>query len=398
MDRTFGHLIEPRIGAIADEAAAGIEARIASGLSGEALLGACIDDLRASRYLDISTPTAYGGLGGSVLDVCLAQERVSSVLGSVGLAANMHLQYVGASLVSGLWRPDMLERFLRASVEHRYLINNCQAEHEMGSPARGGLPATTATRVAGGWRINGRKSWSTAAPFLTHMAVGATVRAPDMPEHLGQFLVTAASSGVRIERTWHALAMRESASHNIVFDDVFVPDEDVIRVSPTGETFTPSSEVAPWHGLPFAATYLGIAIGARDWVLRFAATRVPTNLGKPIGDLPAVRAKLGEIEALLLAARRVVVGAARDWVEGRADRTEIAAQVGLAKSIATNNAVRITDLALRVAGGVGLDERHPLERAFRDVRAGLIHPPLDDVAYAGAAARALAAYQERESE
>src|SRR5581483_7436285 len=99
--------------------------------------------------------------------------------------------------------------------------------------------------------ISGRKSWSTAAPFLTHMAVSATVRAPGIPEHLGQFLVTASSPGVRIEPTWHALAMRESASHDIVLDDVFVPDGDVIRVSPDGSTFMPSPAVAPWHGLPF---------------------------------------------------------------------------------------------------------------------------------------------------
>jgi alkylation response protein AidB-like acyl-CoA dehydrogenase len=67
----------------------------------------------------------------------------------------------------------------------------------------------------------------------------------------------------------------------------------------------------------------------------------------------------------------------------------LAAQVPLVKYVATNNAVRVTDLALRVAGGVGLAEANPLERCFRDVRSGLIHPPLDDVALANAAKRAL---------
>lgn len=357
--------------------------------AGDALLAGCVEDLRETGYLRLVAPERLGGLGSSVLDVCIAQEKVSRALGSAGLAANMHAQYLGASLVSGLWAPERLDKFLRGVVEHGWLINNCQAEAEMGSPARGGLPATTATRVEHGWSVTGRKAWSTASTLLTHFAVSATVRAPGVPEHLGQFLVTSSSPGVRVDPTWRALSMRESASHDIVFEDVFVPDADVIRVSDAGATFVASPDVAPWHGLPFAATYTGIAVAARDWVARFAASRVPTNLGKPIGDLPAVRAKLGEIEALLFASRRLIFDTARDWVEGKADRASVASQVPLVKYHATNNAVRITDLALRIAGGAGLAESAPLERCFRDVRAGLIHPPLDDVVLAGAAVRAL---------
>lgn len=386
----FDFLADPRIVAVAHDAAARIERRVASAtLAGEALLGGTIDDLRDSGYLLLTIPAELGGLSGTVLDACIAQEHVSRALGSAGLAANMHVQYIGGSLVSGLWQRERLDAFLRESVANGYLINNCQAEAEMGSPARGGLPATTATRVEGGWRLDGRKQWSTASTFLTHYAVSATVRAPGMPEHLGQFLVTRDSDGVSIDPTWRALAMRESASHDIVLDNVLVPDENVIRVSPTGEPFRPPIDVAPWHGLTFAATYVGIAVAAREWVVRFAATRKPTNLGTTIGELPAVRAKLGEIDALLLVARRMVFDTARDWVEGRADRRHVAAQVPLAKYVATNNAVRVTDLAMRIAGGVGLSDDHPLERCFRDVRSGLIHPPLDDVALANAAKRAL---------
>lgn len=393
MTASFDYLAEPRIVAVARDAAARIERRVAGGdLDGEALLGAAIDDLRESGYLNITIPRELGGLGGTILDACIAQEHVSRALGSAGLAANMHLQYIGASLASGLWRRVRLDAYLRDCVTHGYLINNCQAEAEMGSPARGGLPATTATRADGGWLLDGRKQWSTASPYLTHYAVSATVRAPDMPEHLGQFLVSNSSPGVSIDRTWDALAMRESASHDIVLRDVFVPDADVIRVSPDGALFTPSIEVAPWHGLPFAATYVGIAIAARDWAVRFAATRKPTNLGTTIGELPAVRAKLGEIEALLLVARRMIFDVAGDWADGRGDRRELAAQVPLVKYVATNNAVRVTDLAMRIAGGVGLAASNPLERCFRDVRGGLIHPPLDDVALANAAKRALDAY------
>ena len=387
---SYDFLADPQIVAVVDDAAQRIAARVdADELSGEPLLASCVADMRKAGVLRITVPARMGGLGGSVVDACVALEKLSAALGSAGLAANMHVQYIGGALVSGLWPPDLLDGFLTGVVEHGWFINNCQAEPEMGSPARGGLPATTATRVEGGWRIDGRKSWSTASRFLTHLGVSATIRAPGIPEHLGQFLVHADAPGVSIDPTWQALAMRESASHDLVFDGVFVPDADVIRVSPGGDAFAPPLDVAPWHGLPFSATYVGIAVAARNWVAQFAATRTPTNLGHPIGELPAVRSKLGEIDVLLMTARRLVFDTARDWVECRADRRDIAAQVPLVKYVATNNAVRVTDLALRIAGGVGLAEANPLERCFRDVRAGLIHPPMDDVALAGAAIRAM---------
>ncbi|MBI5289834.1 MAG: acyl-CoA/acyl-ACP dehydrogenase [Chloroflexi bacterium] len=390
---SFDHLADPRIVAAAGDAARRIAARAEGESESDSFLAGCIDDLRDSGYLRIIVPERLGGLGGSIVDVCVAQEKVSRAFGSAGLTANMHLQYLGSSLVSGMWPEERLDAFLRGVTEHGWIINNCQAETELGSPARGGLHHTTATRAKGGWRIDGKKSWSTAAPHLTHFAVGATVRADSMPEHLGQFLVRRDAPGVRIDPTWDALSMRESASHDIVFEAVHVPDEDVIRVSPAGDRYVPPLETAPWHGLPFAATYIGIAVAARDFAARFAATRIPSNLGHPIGDLPAVRAKLGEIEALLFASRRMIFDTARDWVEAKAPREQVAAQVPMVKYWATNNAVHVTDLALRITGGFGLMESNPVERCFRDVRAGLIHPPLDDVTLATAATLAMREFQ-----
>lgn len=396
---SFDHLADPLIVAAARDAAARIERRVAAGEAyGDAALTGCVEDMRTSGVLKATIPAALGGMGGSVVDACIALEHLSRALGSAGLTANMHLQYIGGSLVSGLWPQDRLDAYLRDAVKHGYLINNCQAEAEMGSPARGGLPATTATRTEGGWLLTGRKAWTTGSFELTHYAVSATVRADGIPEHLGQFLVSHDTPGVRIEPAWNALAMRESQSHDLVLEAAFVADADVIRVSKTGDPYRPPLDTAPWHGLPFAATYAGIAVAARDWVARFAATRRPTNLGTTIGELPAVRAKLGEIEALLLVARRLIFDTARDWAtasaDGVGDRRVLAAQVPLVKYVATNNAVRVTDLALRIAGGVGLSQDHPLERCFRDVRSGLIHPPMDDIALANAAKRALDEFSE----
>ena len=102
-----------------------------------------------------------------------------------------------------------------------------------------------------------------------------------------------------------------------------------------------------------------------------------------------VQRLLGEIEVALAESRAVLFGTAEAWVEAPARRRELAPLLAAAKYVATNRAVEITDKAMRVVGGAGLARAHPVQRYYRDVRAGLHHPPMDDVALATLARAAL---------
>jgi alkylation response protein AidB-like acyl-CoA dehydrogenase len=85
------------------------------------------------------------------------------------------------------------------------------------------------------------------------------------------------------------------------------------------------------------------------------------------------------MESLLLISHRLLQGLADDWVTHPEARAELREQAPLVKLVTTNNAVRVTDLALRVAGGAGLQRASRLQQLFRDARAGLVNAPLDDV-------------------
>ena len=111
--------------------------------------------------------------------------------------------------------------------------------------------------------------------------------------------------------------------------------------------------------------------------MRWAKDRRPGDGSTAVASIPSVQLRLGRMDAELRAARIVVLDAARRWDEGRE-----AGDVALAKLVATRAAVNATDEALRIAGGPGFLAGR-LERAFRDARAGLINPPLEDVAYQG---------------
>ncbi len=346
-------------------------------------------DLRAAGLLALTVPEAYGGLGANELEYVLVLEQIAKGDASTALVLGMHLSHIGQLVEGNLWA-ERLPALCREVVEQGALLNAAQAEPELGSPSHGGVPATTARRDAdGGWRLIGRKIYTTGAPVLRYFLVLAAIEEPDQPVRLGTFLVPNDAPGVRIEKTWDAMALRTSGSDDLLLEDARVPGDALLDERPVGAPDPRAKLGLPWGPLTLAAVYNGVALAARDEAVRFAATRVPTALGTPIGELPTVRLKLGEIEALLLTSQRLMYGLAADWVDFPDRQYQLRAQAPLVKSIVTNNAVRVTDLALRIVGGSSLQHSMPLERLFRDARAGLINAPVDDSALQNAGKAAL---------
>ncbi len=337
-------------------------------------------DLRAAGLTGLTAPEECGGMGADELEYTLTLERLAWGDASTALALGMSLSNIGQIAEGGLW-PDHASALFREVARDGAMLNAAQAEPEMGSPSYGGLPVTTARRdPSGGWRLNGRKIYTTGAPGLRYFIVMATIQEDGQPPRIGDFLTPSDASGLRIEETWNALALRASGSHDIVLEDALASEDALLGARAPGQPDPRAALGLPWGSLTLAAVYNGAAQAARDEIVHFAATRKPTALGKPLGELPNVRARLGEIDALLLASRRVTLGLAADWVAAPVEARPALRQQGpLVKVIATTNAVRITDIALRIAGGQGLQRGKPLERIFRDVRAGLVNAPIEDV-------------------
>ena len=171
--------------------------------------------------------------------------------------------------------------------------------------------------------------------------------------------------------------MRASASGRLILEGAV--GEAVGRGQTAGRASFGPAGPAPqaWFGVAVAAVYLGIGEGARTDVVSWAKDRRPGDGSTAVADIPSVQLRLGRMDAELRAARIVVLDVARRW-----DETREAGDLALAKLVATRAAVSATDEALRIAGGPGFLAGR-LERAFRDARAGLINPPLEDVAHQG---------------
>jgi alkylation response protein AidB-like acyl-CoA dehydrogenase len=241
-----------------------------------------------------------------------------------------------------------------------------------------------ARRVADGWSISGRKIYSTGAPGLTWMLVFA--RTDEAEPRTGQFLVPACSPGIRMDETWDQLGLRGSGSHDVVFENVAIPHDHAVDLRTPAGWARRDPEEAAWNALLIAALYTGVAEAARDWIVAFLRDRAPANLGAPLATLPRMQEAAGRIEALLLANRRLVDGAAADTDAGRLPELH---ESGLLKTIAAENAIKAVQEAMALAGNHGLSRANPLERHLRDVLCARVHTPQPDAALATAGRLAL---------
>jgi alkylation response protein AidB-like acyl-CoA dehydrogenase len=351
-----------------------------------------VRELREAGLPALTVPRDFDGMGVTLLEMAQVLQHLARGDGSTALGLAMHVHIIGQLAESGAWqadgRADAFERLCRESVASGALMNSAASEPEMGSPSRGGLPATMAKPVEGGFIINGRKRWVTFAPALRYFLTSATVTdrqkgngdADGDAPAVGVFAVASDAPGVELINTWgDSLSLRASGSDDVVFHDVFVPAVWQVEARQPGKwrgTLLPPA----WSACAFSAVYLGIAEAAQMAFADYARRRVPTTLGKPIAELPNIRRAVGQMDVTLRAARAVLDDTATRWQREPDQRAGMASAVAAVKYMCTNMAITVTELALRAAGANGLDRQLPLERLFRDARAGLLHPPQDDLA------------------
>jgi alkylation response protein AidB-like acyl-CoA dehydrogenase len=340
--------------------------------------------LSEAGLLALTVPVALGGSGAGAFDAA----RIIGILGkadpSTALVLSMH--YIQHLLMArGVRWPDRLARKLaRETVEGVALVNALRVEPDLGSPARGGLPATVARKTDTGWRLSGRKIYSTGAPILKWYAVWAKTDEPDV--RVGLFLVPAGLPGTRIVETWDHLGLRASGSHDIVFDEVVFPLDHEIDVRRPDEWQVPDFTQTTVHAIFVAAIYDSVARAARDWLIEFLRNRVPSNLGAALATLPRAQEIVGGIEAHLAVNARLIESFARDFDNG----VQLSvSEANIIKLAVTNNAVAAVEQALSLTSNHGLTRANPLERHYRDVLCGRVHTPQDDATRVSAGRLAL---------
>ncbi|PZQ60594.1 MAG: acyl-CoA dehydrogenase [Phenylobacterium zucineum] len=336
--------------------------------------------LHRHGLLSLTAPTALGGGGADLPTALKVIEAVAR--GEPATALVLTMQYLfHASLDGRAGFTDALKaRVVRDAIQDGALINALRVEPDLGTPARGGLPATIARRTADGWSLSGRKIYSTGSPALTWMIVWARTDEPE--PRVGGFLVHRDAPGRRIEETWDHTGLRASGSHDVVFEDTPTPAENALSPQPPGAPQAPDPAMAVWSPVLTAAIYHAVAVAGRDWFVRWLTERTPANLGAPLSTLPRFQELVGTIDGLLLQNRVLLDSAAT----GRLTP----GQGGLVKHLVTENAIAAVEKAIAATGNPGLSRHNPLQRHYRDVLCGRIHTPQADVVLTAAGKAAFA--------
>ncbi|MGM4885979.1 acyl-CoA dehydrogenase family protein [Tardiphaga sp. 20_F10_N6_6] len=330
-------------------------------------------ELSEAGLLALPVPKALGGAGVGVREAARVVNAVGKADAATALVLAMHYIHHLVITRNGNWPAHLAQRVSRDAVNGLALINALRVEPDQGSPSRGGLPQTTAKRTAQGWRMTGRKIYSTGAPILKWYTVWAKTDEPDV--RVGVFLVPAGLPGTEIVETWDHLGLRASGSHDVVFDDVLIPLDNEVDLRRPGEWGAPDVSQATVQAVLVGAVYDGVARAARDWLIDFLKTRTPSSLGAPLATLPRAQEIVGGIEAKLAVNARLLDTFARDIDDGV---TLTPVEANILKLTFTNNAVAVVEDALSLTSNHGLTRANPLERHYRDVLCGRVHTPQDD--------------------
>lgn len=317
-------------------------------------------ELFSAGLMALEAPTRYGGRGAPLFHVVLAIEEVARVDSGVAVAVDVHNALVVATLLR-LGDNDQKRRYL-PQLATRRIGAFALSEENSGSDAF--AMSTVAEPGGKGFRITGRKRWTSNAGqadlFLVFARTGE--------QGVSAFLVDREAPGLRVERRTEQLGVRAASTADLVLSGVEVRRQDCVGGLGNGEGVAIAALDIGRIGI--AAQLVGLAQGALDEAVAYSAKR--EQFGQAIGSYQGVRFALAQVATEVAAARALLYDVTRVVAAG-ADIAERLRQTAMAKLFASQVAERAASCAVEVLGGNGYTREYPVERFYRDAKAGKIY-------------------------
>jgi alkylation response protein AidB-like acyl-CoA dehydrogenase len=313
-------------------------------------------------------PEEYGGLGGGILDLCLVVEELSRVCS--GVAVSYAASGLGTLTLLQYGTEEQKQKFLPDIASGRRLAAFGLTEETAGSDA-GGIQAT-ATPTSGGYILNGTKQFITNGGEAEVYTVIALTDKSKGPRGASAFLVEKGAPGFSFGRKEKKLGIRASATRELVFEDCFVPQENILGREGMG--FILTMKLLDYSRPGLGAQALGLAQGALEAAVDYAKQRI--QFGHPIFAQQAVQHMLADMAIEVEAARGLVYATARLIDSGAKNFT---LESAMSKVFASDVAMKVTTNAMQVFGGVGYMRDYPIEKMFRDAKITQIYEGTNQV-------------------
>ncbi len=311
--------------------------------------------------MGIQAPEAHGGAGGSVMMVTLAVEEISKVDAAAAIMVDVQNTLVANPLLSAA-TPAQLARWmpkLCAETVGAYALS----EAVSGSDAF--ALQTRATPKDGGFVLNGRKLWITNGAEAGLYVVFATVDPAKGYKGITAFVVERPAPGFSVGKKEDKLGIRASSTTELIFEEVFVPAENVL--GQVGQGYKLAIAALNEGRIGIGAQMVGVAQGALNAAIAYLKER--QQFGRPLSEFQGIQFQIAQAATELEAARLMVYNAAR-----LKDSGGDIAQVGaMAKLLSSQVCERVTSLAVELFGGYGYTKDYPVEKYYRDAKIGTIY-------------------------
>ncbi len=318
-----------------------------------------LEKAHAAGLTHFSFPEEYGGAGVTdTFSSCLVAEELTWGCLSIGNLITSNGFGVGPILALGT--DEQKRRFLPRFCEPGVMRLSALAVTEPTAGSDAAAIKTTARRVDGGYRLNGRKSWTSNGGYSDLYVIFATVDPALRHRGITAFAVEKDTPGLSFGKKERKMGNRAIPNCDVLLEDVFVPEQN--RLGGEGEGFSGLMRGFDRARVNLGASCLGVGRAALEFAVDYAKER--HTFGKPIGQHQAVGFMLADMATQLDAARLLVWRAA--WLDD--EGKPFSKEASMAKLFASEMAAKATHDALQIAGGYGYSRDMPLEKWCRDVR------------------------------
>ncbi|MFY0644537.1 MAG: acyl-CoA dehydrogenase family protein [Bacteroidia bacterium] len=306
-------------------------------------------------FLGVLVPEEYGGSGLSYFEYVAVIDEISQVCGSIGLSTAAHNSLCTGHIMQ-FCNHEQKSKYLPKLASGKWIGAWGLTEPNTGSDAL--RMKCVAKKTEGGWLINGTKNW------ITHGISGdvavVLARTGELLDSRGisAFVVERGTPGFKGGKKENKLGMRASETAEMIFEDCFVPDENLIGVE--GEGFIQAMKVLDGGRISIAALSLGIAKGAFKAAVQYSKER--EQFGKPISQFQGISFKLADMGTEIESSELLINQASYLKNEGKPMTKESA----MAKYYASEVAVKASTEAVQIFGGYGYTKDFPVEKFYRD--------------------------------
>ncbi|MEY3634118.1 MAG: hypothetical protein RLZZ61_528 [Pseudomonadota bacterium] len=305
----------------------------------------------------ITVDAADGGLGLGYLEHVVAVEEVSRASASIGLSYGAHSNLC-VNQIARWASPEQKAKYLPKLISGEHVGSLAMSEAGAGSDVVS--MKLKAEAVQGGYILNGTKFWITNAPYADTLVVYAKTAPEAASRGITAFLIEKGMEGFSIGQKIDKVGMRGSPTAELVFNDCFVSDEQIMGPLHGGVGVLMSG--LDYERVVLAGLQLGVMQACLDVVLPYVRER--KQFGKPIGSFQLMQAKVADMYVALNSARSYVYNVARACDAGQTTRFDAAGAILLA----SENAVKVAGEAIQALGGAGYTKDWPVERYWRDAK------------------------------